>query len=278
MSEDLSSSPQKSEIVDTTLFKPSLYGGRFTRADYWGYTLYGVIFAAAVEYFLGGTLIGSIITLLYVILYALPITVKRCHDIGESGFMVLPFITPPFCILLFAFCLLGLGGVNSLDALSSLFLVTVVFATVFGLALTFKLGFEDSQKGTNQYGPSTKYPGPAENYEENKQVIEVKNNSSTNVTKEDVTKEDVTMSDVAKGVAQGYANWVWDNIKLYIIPFLGIDWFEHKKVIMGIIHIIICLVVAPCVGMAIDGALYAIIAPWVSGIALSLICNMYHND
>lgn len=274
MSEDLSSSPQKSEIIDTTLFKPSLYGGRFTRADYWGYTLYGVIFTAAVEYFLGGTLIGNIITLLYVILYALPVTVKRCHDIGESGFMVLPFITPPFCILLFAFGLLGLGGVNSLDALSSLFLVTVVFATVFGLALTFKLGFEDSQKGTNQYGPSIKYPGPAENYEENKQVIEVKNNSSTD--EEMSVAETATV--VAKGVAQGYANWVWDNIKLYIIPFLGIDWFEHKKVIMGIIHIIICLVVAPCVGMAIDGALYAIIAPWVSGIALSLICNMYHND
>ena len=146
-------------VEATTWFSPSSFGGRFTRKQFWEYSLLGgflwalfLIVPACV--FLSDCdvlfmqVIGGIILLLWV-LYGISVSVKRLHDIGVSGALMLPviavgfFLTVPTIENVFEF--------NSYDvALSCIGLLWMLF-----------LGIKDSQKGTNKYGSSIKYPDAA---------------------------------------------------------------------------------------------------------------------
>ena len=150
MSEDLS--PQKSESVKTTLFTPSLFGGRFTRKQFWGYLILGNSLSA----FIAGLvflacdnndslyrIIGIVWGTIFVVFYSLPIAVKRAHDMGCTKKVPVA--------LAIAGCLLNLLSGHEPE-------VSQFFQLVIGVPYTIWLGFWDSQKGTNKYGPSTKYP------------------------------------------------------------------------------------------------------------------------
>lgn len=129
--------PQLPSAEPTTLFRPGLYKGRFTRKQYFWHTLACSVVVMLLYFpeLLGEEDFGNIVfTVAWVILssavlivWAFPVNVKRMHDIGWSGWWILVGFIP---------------------------LVGSIASLVLGLILLFK----DSQPGTNEYGTSVKYP------------------------------------------------------------------------------------------------------------------------
>ncbi len=138
-----------------TLYKPTFYKGRLTRAQYWKY-LVVAYFVIALLYYLPILIILNFIPsaksflecyaylmlslcVLVGIFYILPLQMKRLQDIGVSGviailvnvvFILLGFVLPPCDYVV---CLLIIPW-------------------------QMYLGIVDSQEETNEYGPSTTYP------------------------------------------------------------------------------------------------------------------------
>ena len=173
MSEDLP--PQKSEIVKTTWLKPSLFGGRFTRKQYFCRILIlGVVELIAstlityyyfqttiktsspyladlhfIQYFvINGLHPGSLfITILANLLFGLPFAVKRAHDIGHSGtFVIALFIVNGIVQII--------GALDNNDSWSALEYILFIPSFIYSLILLFAR----SEVGSNKYGASIKYP------------------------------------------------------------------------------------------------------------------------
>ncbi len=85
---------------------------------------------------------------LFSYLFLMPIAVKRAHDIGHKGTIVLASYS--IYVVIITYCInFGYLGWGPL-----VFTIGNIPLTLYGLILLFK----DSQKGTNKYGTSTKYP------------------------------------------------------------------------------------------------------------------------
>ena len=132
--------------MKTTLISPSLYGGRFTRAQFWKYYFAGV-FALVLLGFVLGTVCPFFVSVLYTVFYCVPIDVKRAHDLGFSAKW--PIVAN---IIFFAIETVQEYGLVSHSVLDE------IIYWVIAVPYLIWLGFSDSQKGTNQYGASAKYP------------------------------------------------------------------------------------------------------------------------
>ncbi|MBR5522482.1 MAG: ankyrin repeat domain-containing protein [Akkermansia sp.] len=162
----------------TTLFAPSLYGGRFTRKQYLIHTLIlGLLsIVLAVINFLPN-MIRSLeisfyndlgfwgVTFLLSLIYGLPISVKRAHDIGHSGAWPIAC----WCVNVVSSLILLVWEHDGIfvrryyyDLMGNFGLVGIVMCVpvaIYGLILLFA----DSAKGTNAYGCSMKYPDAIDN-------------------------------------------------------------------------------------------------------------------
>ena len=123
-------------IVSCITEKYAVFSGRATRKEYWSYQFFMVIPSAIFGFFWGWAQAGSssslvlsllILTLLGVLALCIPswaVTVRRLHDCNQSGWLALLQLIPYVgCLVVAIICL------------------------------------QDSHRGTNQYGPSEKYPG-----------------------------------------------------------------------------------------------------------------------
>ncbi len=170
MSDNTPNPPQKSEVVETTWLKPSLFGGRFTRKQYFWRVFLASIILGILSNILQAILltpptweeimrnpssieslqqqamqVNLIINIPASIFFYLPFCIKRAHDIGHKG----TFITTLLIIGLISQVLVAV----SYDLIALAVLVGIP-GLIYGLILLFK----DSEKGTNAYGTSTKYP------------------------------------------------------------------------------------------------------------------------
>lgn len=105
------------------LKKYAVFSGRATRSEYWYFALFSLIVSivlAIVDYLLDTQILGGVYSLA-VFLPSLGVSIRRLHDIGRSGWWNLIIFVP----------LIG-------------FIVLIVFAV------------QDSQPGSNQYGPNPK--------------------------------------------------------------------------------------------------------------------------
>ena len=127
---------------EITLFYPSLYGGRFTRAQYWCYYITGLFLSPifSIVFFWA----ESLHFVPFSIFYGLPITVKRIHDLGYSAILPISII-------------FGVGALG-LWALHNEMLIIGFIAAIILFVFTIWIGFFDSQEGANSYGDSVKYP------------------------------------------------------------------------------------------------------------------------
>ncbi len=102
------------------------FSGRARRAEYWWFTLANVIVLVALMVLSSITSAFMVLYYLYVLAILVPslgVSVRRLHDTGKSGWFLLIALIP------------FIGGI-----------VLLVFMCI------------DGQRGTNQYGPSEKYP------------------------------------------------------------------------------------------------------------------------
>ena len=129
-------------FVQCVTAKYATFSGRATRKEYWGYQLFLFLFVlafmvlntlvAAIAEAVGDDVVSVPLVLFYIIFLvgslaivvpSLAVTVRRLHDANYSGWLVLINLIPWIgAIILLVFCL------------------------------------QDSYRGTNQYGPSEKYP------------------------------------------------------------------------------------------------------------------------
>ena len=112
------------------LKKYAEFNGRSRRKEYWMFVLFNIIFAfiaVALDYAFGTTYgdfgYGIVYTLyaLAVLIPGLAVTVRRLHDVGKSGWMIL-----------------------------------VGFIPIVGAIWLIILTVTDSQPGENEYGPNPK--------------------------------------------------------------------------------------------------------------------------
>ena len=165
MSENLQKFLQKEEVVKTTLFKPSFYGGRFTRMQCFLYLFVGGLIYAFFDVILPDSEPFELIMSIISFLFSSSIAIKRAHDIGHKGTLIISVWCASLILALFIFLITFTSLVNS-TPIALILLCAVLLLSgiklIYGLILLFK----DSQKGTNAYGPSIKYPDGSEREEQ----------------------------------------------------------------------------------------------------------------
>jgi uncharacterized membrane protein YhaH (DUF805 family) len=112
------------------------FSGRARRKEFWMFTLFNFIFSVVtsiIDYLTGtDNIFGnyglfSLIYALAILIPSLALSVRRLHDVGKSGYMIL-----------------------------------LAFLPIIGWIWLFVLYVTDSQLGTNKWGPNPK--APAEEY------------------------------------------------------------------------------------------------------------------
>ena len=134
------------QMPKTTLLSPSLYGGRFTREQFWKYYFAGFI-ALVLLGFVSGEVYPFGVTALYTVFYCVPVDVKRAHDLGFSAKW--PIVANSIFFAIETVQEYGLVCHSELDE---------IIYWVIAVPYLIWLGFSDSQKGTNEFGQSIKYP------------------------------------------------------------------------------------------------------------------------
>lgn len=134
--------------------------GRATRAEYWWYSLFHLLWSLPLMIFgevesftledtvYSPSLITSLVGVLLVGL-TLSVFVRRCHDIGLSGWWALPSIV--VVVVAFGSHLPGDAGVSVLKLLNNVLFSS--FTTLYDL-VTLVFCLIPSKKGANQYGPN----------------------------------------------------------------------------------------------------------------------------
>ena len=111
------------DAVRTVLSKYATFSGRARRSEYWWFTLFTVIvytITSIIDAVIGTSIVTALVSLA-LLLPGLGVTVRRLHDTGRTGWWVLIALVP-------------LAGA----------IVLLVFEV------------QDSEPGTNAYGPSPK--------------------------------------------------------------------------------------------------------------------------
>jgi uncharacterized membrane protein YhaH (DUF805 family) len=112
------------DAVRSVLTQYATFSGRARRSEYWWFYLAYVIASVAASIIDGilGVMVLGVILALGLLIPSLAVSVRRLHDIGKSGWWLLIGLIP---------------------------LVGVIVLLIFAC--------QDSQPGTNQWGPSPKY-------------------------------------------------------------------------------------------------------------------------
>lgn len=104
------------------------FSGRARRAEYWWFALANLVVYVALSLIIGGVSegLGSLLSLVYylgVLVPSIAVSVRRLHDVGKSGWFLLLALIP-----------------------------------IVGAIILIVWAATDSQRGSNQYGVSVKYP------------------------------------------------------------------------------------------------------------------------
>ena len=162
--------------VYSALAQYASFSGRATRAEYWWFYLFTVIISAPLSILynimdasdtlhsraLSPDTLGVAIIYFLVsagtILPSLAVGVRRLHDVGRSGwwFALIPTLYIGALILI----ALGISFSRNGSISGICFVLGILFfLSLLTLAITiFVWLVSDSHRGTNKYGPSTKYP------------------------------------------------------------------------------------------------------------------------
>lgn len=141
------------------------FSGRARRSEYWYYVLFSILASVVLTLITAfipqlGLLTG--LFSLYIIIPNYAVTVRRLHDVGKSGKLIL--ISIALAVLAIGFILAGMGSEafsdhpNLTNANTTLVGVGGLFYLVdliYGLYLLY-LSIKDSDYGDNKYGPNPK--------------------------------------------------------------------------------------------------------------------------
>lgn len=95
------------------------------------------------------------------------------------------------------------------------------------------------------------------------------------------TQDSISGKEEAKAWAYLIFSILFLPVRLFLgfmMPFLGIEWILQKKWGMWCLHLFLCLVVAPLIGYAMGGLLYALIGCYFTGLALEIVAPFCDSD
>lgn len=161
----------------------AVFSGRSTRKEIWSFSIFSVLLQIVLSILSLGSL-NSLAGLL-LLLPSLAVSVRRLHDTGRSGWHVFWSNVIPFIGLMLVFfalvAVLGAAAVMQmtmthetmsaeLPEFSGLAFgvlaagcLTLLVGGIYALYVYLVAFFFDSEKGTNKYGPSPKYPDEPKN-------------------------------------------------------------------------------------------------------------------
>jgi len=136
------------------------FNGRARRSEYWYFILFNAIFSLAltlIDNLLGlqfGTADSGVLNTIYslaVFIPSLAVSVRRLHDIGKSGWLLL--IAYGAIILLAVFLILG----TFMYSFDSSALIMIFALLIIGVAIWLLIMFcTEGDDFTNKYGPDPK--------------------------------------------------------------------------------------------------------------------------
>ena len=152
------------EAFKSVLSNYATFSGRACRSEYWYFVAISDAFITC-----GTKLLGSIpgIRLMFAIISLIlvvptwAVTIRRLHDVGKSGWLLVIRIILSFIVLglIIAYLAVEISNVSSTGilsiALKNATRVSLIVLFVYYLYFLF-LTFQDSQPGDNKYGPNPK--------------------------------------------------------------------------------------------------------------------------
>lgn len=131
--------------------KYAQFNGRSTRSEYWYFVLFSGIISLVLSIIF--EFLSTLFTLL-ILIPSLSVQVRRLHDVGRSGWLVLVSF-----IIVISFGFSVTSYISSLlvspSSPSTLVLVSLLIVLLWSVYMLF-LMVSDSQPGANKYGPNPK--------------------------------------------------------------------------------------------------------------------------
>ena len=137
--------------------KYATFSGRARRSEFWYFYLFYILVALGLSFLSIRIPIAKYLYILFGLGVFLPytaVTVRRLHDIGKSGWILLIFMVASLLISMLTFLYIDIFAPTNEGSFRT---VSIFIFIVFALAIWFiVLMCKDSQPGENKWGPNPK--------------------------------------------------------------------------------------------------------------------------
>ena len=149
------------EAIKSVFSKYAVFSGRARRSEFWYFYLFYILVAFGLSFLSIRIPVAKYLYILFGLGVFLPytaVTVRRLHDIGKSGWILLIFMVVIFLISMLMFLLIDIIAPTIEGSSMTVFIVYSIFVLiVLALAIWLIVWLcRDSQPGENKWGPNPK--------------------------------------------------------------------------------------------------------------------------
>ena len=149
------------EAIKSVFSKYATFSGRARRSEFWYFYLFYILVAFGLTFLSIRIPVAKYLYILFGLGVFLPytaVTVRRLHDIGKSGWILLIFMVVIFLISMLMFLLIDIIAPTIEGSSMTVFIVYSIFVLiVLALAIWLIVWLcRDSQPGENKWGPNPK--------------------------------------------------------------------------------------------------------------------------
>jgi uncharacterized membrane protein YhaH (DUF805 family) len=149
------------EAIKSVFSKYATFSGRARRSEFWYFYLFYILVASGLSFLSLMIPIAKYLYILFGLGVFLPytaVTVRRLHDIGKSGWILLIFMVATLLISMMVFLFIDIIVPTNEGSSMTVFIVYSLFVfIVFALAIWLIVCLcKDSQPGENKWGPNPK--------------------------------------------------------------------------------------------------------------------------
>lgn len=149
------------EAIKSVFSKYAVFSGRARRSEFWYFYLFYILVAFGLSFLSIWIPVAKYLYILFGLGVFLPytaVTVRRLHDIGKSGWILLIFMVVIFLISMLMFLIIDIIAPTIEGSSMTVFIVYSIFVLiVLALAIWLIVWLcRDSQPGENKWGPNPK--------------------------------------------------------------------------------------------------------------------------
>lgn len=149
------------EAIKSVFSKYAVFSGRARRSEFWYFYLFYILVAFGLSFLSIRIPVAKYLYILFGLGVFLPytaVTVRRLHDIGKSGWILLIFMVVIFLISMLMFLIIDIIAPTIEGSSMTVFIVYSIFVLiVLALAIWLIVWLcRDSQPGENKWGPNPK--------------------------------------------------------------------------------------------------------------------------